>query len=128
MAAKRRATALLVFCTHALRRLSTSALTHSEKERATSQELLTLLLTVSTAKPDDAAYREVAVTARTVMTCTLDVMSASDFVVGILTMLESGSAHVSPLSHMSFVPASDLSLYRHKRVPSIFSISDCRRW
>ncbi|TBU55148.1 armadillo-type protein [Dichomitus squalens] len=92
-AANRRATALLIFCDHALGRLRKTSLRHSEKERKTGQELLSLLLNASTAKPEDAAYVEIASAARSAMASTLGVMSAPDFIAGILTVLESGSVY-----------------------------------
>lgn len=78
-----------------MRRLRATALAHSEKERTTVQELLLLLLATSTAKPEDASYVEIAAAARSAMASTLSVMSASDFIAGILTILESESIHVS---------------------------------
>ncbi|TFK83295.1 hypothetical protein K466DRAFT_498737 [Polyporus arcularius HHB13444] len=91
---KRRATALLVFCDHALKRLRTTALKHSETERTTSRQLLASLLTFSAAKPDDESFVEVAAAARSAMASTLGVMSAPDFVTGVITILESGTANV----------------------------------
>ncbi|KAI1789700.1 hypothetical protein LXA43DRAFT_1019967 [Ganoderma leucocontextum] len=92
-AAKRRATALLLFCDHALKRIRATSLARSEQERATSRELLALLLATSTAKPEDASFGEIADAARSAMASTLGVMSAPDFIVGIMTILESGSIH-----------------------------------
>ncbi|RPD60690.1 hypothetical protein L227DRAFT_501246 [Lentinus tigrinus ALCF2SS1-6] len=94
IASKRRATALLVFCDHALKRLRTTVLTHNEKERTTSRQLLISLLTFSAAKPDDESYVDVAAAARSAMASTLGVMSAPDFISGVLTILESGTANV----------------------------------
>ncbi|KAI0742763.1 hypothetical protein C8Q80DRAFT_1221194 [Daedaleopsis nitida] len=91
LASKRRATALLMFSDHALKRLVGHTLAHTEKLRAASQELLVHLLAVSVAKADDASYGEVATAARAAMASTLGVMSAPDFVKGILTMLRSDS-------------------------------------
>ncbi|PIL25975.1 hypothetical protein GSI_11729 [Ganoderma sinense ZZ0214-1] len=92
-AAKRRAIALLVFCDHALKCLRTTSLARSDKERETSQELLGLLLATSTARPEDASFSEVADAARSAMASTLGVMSAPDFMAGIVSILESGSIH-----------------------------------
>ncbi len=113
LAAKRRATALLVFCDHALKRLQASSLARSDNERAISQELLVSLLAVSTEKRNDPSYVEVAAAARTGMVSTLGVMSASDFVAGVLTMLESGSVHVSTEIHTYLCMCSD-SHSRHR--------------
>ncbi|KAI0712775.1 armadillo-type protein [Cerioporus squamosus] len=94
VASKRRATALLVFCDHALKRLRTTALKHTETERTTSRQLLASLLTYSAVKPDDESFVEIAAAARSAMASTLGVMSAPDFVAGVLTILESGTANV----------------------------------
>ncbi|KAI0651200.1 hypothetical protein C8Q79DRAFT_1004507 [Trametes meyenii] len=91
---KRRAVALLAFCDHALQRLRSNALAASEKERAQGKTLLALLLAVATAKPDDATYSEIAAAARSAMTSTLGIMSAPDFVAGILIILQSPSTNV----------------------------------
>ncbi|KAI0632952.1 hypothetical protein C8Q77DRAFT_1120632 [Trametes polyzona] len=90
---KRRAAALLLFCDHALRHLKTTALATSEEERALSKTLLGLLLAVSTAHVDDPSYAEVAAAARSAMNSTLGIMSAPDFVAGILTILQSSSTN-----------------------------------
>ncbi|KAI0369251.1 hypothetical protein BV20DRAFT_968110 [Pilatotrama ljubarskyi] len=91
--AKRRAIALLVFCDHALRRLRENALATSEHERAHSKTLLAMLLAVATARADDSSSAEVAAAARSAMTSTLRIMSAPDFVAGILTVLQSSSTN-----------------------------------
>lgn len=83
-----------MFCDHSLKRLRTSSLVHSQQESTTSQELLRALLAVATAKPEEAAYSEIAIAARSAMSSTLGVMSAPDFVIGILTILNSASIHV----------------------------------
>ncbi|OSD00001.1 hypothetical protein PYCCODRAFT_1479448 [Trametes coccinea BRFM310] len=88
---KRRGIALLMFCDHALRRLRETSLSTSEVEREQNKTLLALLLAIATARPDDPAYAEVATAARSAMTSTLGIMSAPDFVAGILTILQSSS-------------------------------------
>ena len=93
-AAKRRAAALLVFCDHALKRLRTTSVAKSDKERETGQKLLALLLATSTAKPEDTSFVEIGDAARSAMASALGVMSAPDFVAGILSILESGSPQV----------------------------------
>ena len=113
IASKRRATALLVFCDHALKRLRSTSVAQSEEERATSQELLISLLAVATAKQNDDSYSEVVAAASTSMASALGVMSATDFVAGILTMLQSGSTNVSSNMSCQYLLVSD-SCYRHR--------------
>ncbi|KAI0354312.1 hypothetical protein OH77DRAFT_530067 [Trametes cingulata] len=91
--AKKRTVALLVFCDHALRSLREKALASSEEERAHTKTLLAMLLGIATARANDASYVDVAATARLVMTSTLGIMSAPDFVAGILTILQSSSTN-----------------------------------
>ncbi|KAJ8482003.1 hypothetical protein ONZ51_g5640 [Trametes cubensis] len=91
---KRRAVALIVFCDHALQRLRSSTLTTSEEERTQSKTLLALLLAVATAHADDASYAEVATAARSTMSSVLRILSAPDFVAGILMILQSSSSNV----------------------------------
>lgn len=100
---KRRAAALLMFCDHALRRLRTTALVSSEQEHASSKTLLALLLEVATAHTNDAAYAEITAAARSAMNSTLGIMSAPDFVAGILTILQSSSTIVCVVFLILFV-------------------------
>ncbi|CDO68790.1 hypothetical protein BN946_scf184989.g56 [Trametes cinnabarina] len=90
---KRRALALLMFCDQALQRSLSTALASSEEEREQSKTLLSLLLAVATARPDDPSYVEVASGARSAMRSALGIMSAPDFVTGILTVLQSSSVN-----------------------------------
>ncbi|KAI9060150.1 hypothetical protein FKP32DRAFT_1760434 [Trametes sanguinea] len=90
---KRRGIALLMFCDHALRRLRETSLAASEVEREQNKALLALLLAIATARPDDPSYAEVASAARSAMSSTLGIMSAPDFVAGILTVVQSSSAN-----------------------------------
>lgn len=87
-----------MFCDHALRRLRATALASSEQERAGSKTLLALLLAVATAHTNDPAYAEITAAARSAMNSTLGIMSAPDFVAGILTILQSSSPTVRPVS------------------------------
>lgn len=97
---KRRAAALLVFSDHALRRLRVTALATSQQERASSKTLLALLLAVSTSHAGDVSYAEVTAAARSAMNSTLGIMSAPDFVEGILTILQSSSPSVRVVLHL----------------------------
>ncbi|OBZ74951.1 U3 small nucleolar RNA-associated protein 10 [Grifola frondosa] len=87
---KRRALALLIFCDHALRQLRTTAVARSDRERASSKELLSLLLDLAVLDANEMLNAEVVTAARSAMTSTLDVMSAVDFTAGVLTIVESG--------------------------------------
>ncbi|KAH9893998.1 hypothetical protein C8Q73DRAFT_694035 [Cubamyces lactineus] len=91
---RRRAVALIVFCDHALQRLRSTTLVTSEEERTQSKTLLALLLAVATSHTDDASYAEVATAARSAMSSVLSILSAPDFVVGILMILQSSSPNV----------------------------------
>ncbi|KAH9920883.1 armadillo-type protein [Epithele typhae] len=93
LTSKRRSVALLMFCEHALKRLRRPSALPSSEERAAAQELLKSLLDISSAKPNDTVYAEVASAARTAVTSTLGTMFATDFVAGILTVLDSRSSH-----------------------------------
>ncbi|KAI0670242.1 hypothetical protein C8Q78DRAFT_1138718 [Trametes maxima] len=122
---KRRAVALLAFCDHALQRLRSNALVASEG-RTQGKELLTLLLAVATAKPNDEAYTEVVAVARSAMSSALCTMSAPDFVAGILTILQSPSANVQAgaldLFSSRLTEVSDKA--RRELTPSIVQIVD----
>ncbi|KAI0830231.1 hypothetical protein BC628DRAFT_1357002 [Trametes gibbosa] len=89
----RRAVSLLVFCDHALQRLRATSLATTEQERTSVKALLSSLLGVTTAHSTDASYMEVATAARSAMNSTLGIMSAPDFVMGILTILQSSSSN-----------------------------------
>ncbi|KAI0776755.1 hypothetical protein BD413DRAFT_469201 [Trametes elegans] len=124
--AKRRAVALLVFCDHALRRLRTSALATSDEERAQSKALLALLLGVATASSDDPSHAEVAAAARSAMSSTLGIMSAPDFVAGILTILHSSStnAQAGALDLLGERLTQVAEKARKALVPSVVQIVD----
>lgn len=93
---KRRAIALLVYCDHVLRQQSVISSPKGHRERTASSELLASLLPLAI-NADNSGSNDVATAARAVMASTLRVMSATDFLDGVLSLVTSADANVSDI-------------------------------
>ncbi|KZT68072.1 hypothetical protein DAEQUDRAFT_348588 [Daedalea quercina L-15889] len=90
-----RALALLLFCTHALEDLvNTSSSKFRNFEDQTPSELLAVLLTISVLADAHDEGREIARVAREAMAGTLKIMTAADFMRGVLKMLQSADSQI----------------------------------
>ncbi|PCH43122.1 hypothetical protein WOLCODRAFT_121527 [Wolfiporia cocos MD-104 SS10] len=91
---RRRALGLIVFCDHALKALPAQSYSKTGEGDVSSTELLSLLLRIAVMKESDDAFNQIATAARAAMTSTLRIMSAADFVAGVLALVHSGEARI----------------------------------
>jgi U3 small nucleolar RNA-associated protein 10 len=99
---KRQAHAILVFVRLALEQLSATNRS-APPERSTSSNLLASLLNLAVSKRGaltEASMEYISKTADSAVRDALSIMSAGDFIAGVLTVIETGEASVSqfPLS------------------------------
>ncbi|KAL6308934.1 hypothetical protein BKA93DRAFT_724934 [Sparassis latifolia] len=85
---KRKVLALLVFTDHTLKDIPVLSSSEASRARILTSEVLSLLLGFTVLGADESLH-DLTVAARTAMASTLQIMSAGDFIAGILTMIES---------------------------------------
>ncbi|CCM00706.1 uncharacterized protein FIBRA_02746 [Fibroporia radiculosa] len=91
---RRRALALLLFCHHHLKELPAKSSAKELQGQSLTSELLSHLLKIAVTNAQDESRNEISVAARNVMNSALQIMPASDFISGVLTMISTENAKI----------------------------------
>ncbi|OSX58041.1 hypothetical protein POSPLADRAFT_1154787 [Postia placenta MAD-698-R-SB12] len=91
---RRRALSFILFCDYALRESTAISRSNQLSENDSISDLLSLLLKVAVLPDPDQGLDKVIAAARSAMTSTLRIMSASVFVMGVTLMIHSRDAKV----------------------------------
>ncbi|KZT03292.1 uncharacterized protein LAESUDRAFT_744673 [Laetiporus sulphureus 93-53] len=91
---RQRSIALLIFCDRAMREIPVISSPKGHQERASSSETLSLLLSIAVLEDPDGRLKGVTSAARDAMVSTLRVVSATEFILGILAMIRSTNIKV----------------------------------
>lgn len=94
---RRRALSFILFCDYALRESTAIPCSNQLSENDSISDLLSLLLKVAVLPDPEQGLDKVIAAARSAMTSTLRIMSASVFVMGVTLMIHSRDAKVSVL-------------------------------